>query len=190
MLTHLIIITNWIDVAVAFLFLRIIFVGIKDGFIFEIFKFLGVVTAVFVSLHYYSFLAAWTAQKTNFSWGFWDLLTFAALWGGMALLFKFIRVGFLCLFKIEANHEGFDKYGSGVVAVGRGILVCSLTVFLILLAHSGPATRMTFHSYSYKLVGRAAVGTYSFLYNNLADKLFACGHYNDAAAKVLLETGK
>ncbi len=41
---------------------------------------------------------------------------------------------------------------------------------------------MTLHSYSYKIAGRAAVGTYSFLYNNLVDKLFAGEHYNTAAA--------
>ena len=42
---------------------------------------------------------------------------------------------------------------------------------------------MTLHSYSYKIAGRAAVSTYSFLYNNLVDKLFAGEHYNAAAAR-------
>jgi hypothetical protein len=101
------------------------------------------------------------------------------------LAFKFLREGILYLFKVETNHEGFDKYAAGIIAVARGMLVCSLTIFLILLAHNGPATRMTLHSYSYKIAGRAAVGTYSFLYNNLVDKLFALEHYNAAAAKVL-----
>ncbi len=62
MLTHLIKSINWIDVALAFLFLRVIFIGVKNGFITEFFKSLGVLTAVFVSLHYYSYLGRVAGQ--------------------------------------------------------------------------------------------------------------------------------
>ena len=175
--------------ALAFLLIRMIFVGVKNGFISEFFKFLGVVAAVFVSLHYYSFLAAWVALKTSISWDYWDLVMFAGLWVAVMFLFKIFRDGLLLLFKVETNHEGFDKYAAGIVAVARGILVCSLTIFLILLVHNGPVTRMTLHSYSYKIAGRAAVSTYSFLYNNLVDKLFAGEHYNAAAGEVSAPCG-
>jgi hypothetical protein len=46
------------------------------------------------------------------------------------------------------------------------------------------------HSYSYKIAGPAAVSTYSFLYNNLVDKLFAGEHYNTAVSQVLHPMGK
>jgi len=185
MLTHLFKSINWIDVALGLLFIRIIFVGVQHGFISEFFKSLGVVVAVFVSLHYYSFLAAWWPAKTHFSWNYWDLLMFAGLWCAVAFFFKFVRNGILYLFKVETNHQGFDKYAAGIVAVGRGILLCSLTIFLVILTHNGPLIRMTLHSYSYKIAGRAAVGTYSFLYNHLVGKLCAGEHYNSAASKVL-----
>ena len=174
MITHLIKSINWIDAALAFLLIRMIFVGVKNGFISEFFKFLGVVAAVFVSLHYYSFLAAWVAVKTNLSCDYWDLVIFAGLWVAVTFFFKFFRDGILFLFKVETNHKGFDKYAAGIVAVARGILVCSLTIFLILLTHNGPVTRMTLRSYSYKIAGRAAVSTYSFLYNNLVEQV-VCG---------------
>jgi uncharacterized membrane protein required for colicin V production len=190
MLTHIIKSTNWIDVALVLLFIRIIFVGVKNGFISELFKFTGVVTAVFVSFHYYSFIAAWVATKTKVPWDYWDLVVFAGLWFIVLLLFKFLREGILFLFKVETNHEGFDKYAAGVVAVARGILVCSLTIFLILLTLNGPVTRMTLRSYSYKIAGHAALGTYTFLYNNLVDKLFAGQQYNADAAQVLHPVGK
>jgi hypothetical protein len=185
MITHLIKSINWVDAALVFLFIRMIFVGVKNGFLSEFFKSLGVVTAVLVSLHFYSLCAAWVAQKTNIAWDYWDLLIFAVLWFAVAFFFKFLRDGILLLFKVETNHQGFDKYAAGVVAVGRGILVCSLSIFLILLSENGPLMRTTLHSYSYKIAGRAAVSTYSFLYNNLVDKLFAGEHYNADAAKVL-----
>ena len=190
MLTHLIKSINWIDAALAFLFIRMIFVGVKNGFISEFFKSLGVVAAVFVSLHYYSFLAAWVALKTNMPWKYWYLVIFAGLWFAVLFIFKFIREGILLLFKVETNHQGFDKYAAGIVAVGRGILICSLTIFLVLLVHFGPLSRMALHSFSFKIAGHAAVSTYSFLYNNLVDKLFAGTHYNAAAAQVLYPVGK
>ncbi|MDE1920257.1 MAG: CvpA family protein [Candidatus Omnitrophica bacterium] len=185
MLTHLVKSINWIDVALLCLFIQIIFVGVKNGFVSEFFKFLGVVVVVFVSLHFYSFLAAWAAQKTHLPWAYWDLLVFVCLWIIVAVVFKFLRDGILFLFRVETTHEGFDKYAAGVVAVGRGILVCSLTLFLILMVHDGPLTRMVRSSYSYKIAGHAAVGTYGFIYNNLVDKLFPAEHYNAAPAKVL-----
>ena len=189
MLTHLIKSINWVDAALVFLFIRMIFVGVKNGFISEFFKFLGVVAAVFVSLHYYSFLAAWVAEKTNFSWDYWNLVIFAGLWFAVTFFFKLFRDGILLLFKAETIHQGFDKYAAGIVAVARGILVCSLTIFLILLTYNGPVTRMTLHSYSYKIAGRAGVSTYSFLYNNLVSKLFVGEHFNTAAPKVLHPDG-
>ena len=70
MLIHLIKSINWIDVALACLFLRVIFIGVTNGFIAEFFKSLGVVTAVFFSLHYYSILAAWVAKATILSGDF------------------------------------------------------------------------------------------------------------------------
>ena len=185
MLTHIIKSINWIDAALILLFIRMIFVGVKNGFISELFKSIGTVTAVFVSLHCYSFLAAWVALKTKISWEFWDLVIFALLWFVVLFVFKYLREGIVFLFKVETNHEGFDKYAAGIVAVGRGLLICSLTIFLILLTHCGPMMRMTVRSYSYKIAGRAASGTYSFLYNNLVDKLFTGAHYNAAVAKVL-----
>jgi len=185
MLTHLIKSINWIDAALAFLLIRMIFVGVKNGFISEFFKALGVVVAVFVSLHYYSFLAAWAAEKTKFSSEYWDLLVVVLLWLAVALFFKLLRSGVLILFKAETTHQGFDKYAAGIVAVGRGILVCSMTIFLILLTHYATMMRMTLNSYSYKVAGRVSVSTYSFLYNHLIDKLFVGEHYNTAAAQVL-----
>jgi uncharacterized membrane protein required for colicin V production len=185
MLIHFIKSINWIDVALVFLFLRVIFIGVKNGFITELFKCLGVVLAVFVSLHYYSILAAWLAGVTTLSIGCWEIVMFASLWFAVILIFKFVREGVLILFKIETNHQGFDKYAAGILACGRGILICSLTIFLILLMNNGLVTRMTLHSYGYKITGRAAVGTYSVLFNNLVDKLWPGQHYNAAVVQVL-----
>ena len=185
MITHLIKSINWVDAGLLVLFVRMIFVGVKNGFLSEFFKALGVVVAVFLSLHYYSYLSAWLTMKTGFAWGYWDLVICMAIWLVVAFFFKFLREGILILFKVETNHEGFDKYAAGLVAVARGIMVASMVIFLILLAHNNLVTRMTMRSYSFKIAGRASVMTYGFLYNNLVSKLFVGEHYNSAVPKVL-----
>jgi hypothetical protein len=190
MITHLIKSINWVDVGLALLFVRMIFAAVQNGFLSELFKLLGVVVAVFVSLHYYSYIAAWLAQKTSFTWDYWDLTVFALLWLGVTLFFRLLSGGILFLFKAEANHPDFNKYAAGIVAVGRGILVCSMCIFLILLTRQAPLVRMTVHAYSYKIAGRAAVGTYSFLYTRLVQKLVQGEHYNTAAARVLPSLSK
>ena len=186
MLTHLVKSINWVDVAFIALLVRMIFVGIQNGFISEFFKSIGITFAVFVSLHYYSVIAAQVIQKTHLNWPYWDLVIVVGLCLSVLGIFKLLRVGILILFKVESNHEGFDKYSAGIVSIARGFLVCSLTIFMILLMHSGFLTRMTMRSYSYKLVGHTAVSTYSYLYNNLVGKLFAIGPYNSNAAQVLV----
>lgn len=190
MVDHLIKIINWIDVALFFLFVRIVYVAVRNGIISELFKTAGLVTAVFVTLHYYSVLAVWVAQKINFSWKYYDFVCAAFLAGLVLFVFKLIRDGLVLLFKAETVHEGFDKYAAGVVAIGRGLLVCSLLIFLLLLLYNGLLTRMTFRSYSYKVSGHAAVATYGFLYNNLVGRLASGQHYNAAAAKVVSPLGR
>ncbi len=43
---------NWVDILMALVFARIIFIGIKTGFMIEFFKFWGVLFSTVISLHY------------------------------------------------------------------------------------------------------------------------------------------
>ena len=45
---------NWVDIAVAIAFVRIILVGFGRGFTVEIFKLLANVCGIFVAIHFYS----------------------------------------------------------------------------------------------------------------------------------------
>jgi len=125
MLTHLIKSINWIDAALVFLFIRIIFVGVKNGFISEFFKSLGVVVAVFVSLHYYSYLAALAARKTNISWDYWDLVIFVGIWLLATFFFKLIRDGvYSCLKQRPLMRDLISmRQGLWLLAVGFWFVV-------------------------------------------------------------------
>ena len=84
----------------------------------------------------------------------------------------------MLLFKVEAVHQGFDKYAGGFVGVFRAILLISLVIFALMLMRHEYIYRQTASSVAYKIAAKAAPNTYSFLYRNLFGKLFEGAAFN------------
>ena len=188
MLTHFIKSINWVDVALVVLLVRVIFIGVKNGFIAEVCKFLGVFVALFVSLHYYSVLAAKIHGAVHGSLAVWEFVSFILLVITGYGLFWAIRLGLSLLFKAETQHEGFDKYAAGLLSIGRGFLTASLVVFGLLLTAHPWISHQTFHSVAFRLIGKTASHTYSLVFHQVVDKLFAGQHFNDTVYQVVSET--
>ena len=183
--THFLSLINWVDVAMLVLFVRIIFIGIKTGFVTELFKLFGIICAVFVGLHYYSSLAAFLSQKTNWSLDSLEFVFFVLLVSLIVLVVKFLRDGFLMLFKFETTHSGFNQWGSAVLAVLRALLLISTIMFGILLTRVEWMQRQTLSSMSQRLVLRVAPNTYSFLYRHLIGKIFTNEKFNEEVFTVI-----
>ena len=182
MLTHLIAFLksiNWVDVALAALFIRVIFISVRNGFVTEFFKFLGVICGLFISLHYYAVTAAWAAEKTTLPLISWRFLIFVALWAVVVLVFKFIGDGFMILFKVQANHEGIDKYAAGFLGAGRAIFLASLSIFALLLMPHTYIRHEAGRSWGYKIAAKAAPNTYAFLHRRMIGKVFEREKFND-----------
>ena len=178
MLTHFFKGINWVDLGLAVLSVRVIFISVRSGFISEVFKLLAVICALFVSLHYYAFYAALLSKKTTLPLQSLQFLVFVGLWGVMVLSFKFVRDGFLILFKAETIHEGFDKYAAGFLGAARAIFLSSLTIFALLLMRHEYIHRQAFSSFGYQVAAKAAPNTYKFLFDNLIGRLFDREKYN------------
>lgn len=170
---------NWVDVALAALFARVIFVSVKSGFVAEVFKFLGVIVALFVSLHYYSSLAAFLADHTTLAVESWQFVVFVSLWAGVTFLFRLLRTGILLLFKVETTHQGVDKYAAGFLGGGRAIFLASMLIFSLLLLRHPYLQNQTVHAYGYKVAAKAAPNTYSFLFHNVVGKLAEGERFNE-----------
>jgi uncharacterized membrane protein required for colicin V production len=185
MLTHFVKSINWVDVALAILLVRVIFISVKSGFITELFKIFATVAAVFVSLHYFSYLAAIINKSTQFSIGILEFAVFIGLWGAVMLVMKLLRSGLLMLFKAETTNPGFNQYAAGILAVGRGLLLCSLAIFAVLLMRQDGLGRMALNSFAYQIAGKAAPGSYAFLQHQVIGKLWENVKYNDAVDVVM-----
>lgn len=169
---------NWVDIALLVLFVRTVFISVKTGFVSEVFKFFGLGTAIFFGSHYYAFAAEFLAKKTSLPLAGLRFLVFIILVCAVIFVFKFARDGISLLFKVETNHQGFDKYGAGVLGAVRGWLLCSTVLFAVFLMPHPLVHRQAFSSWGHKVVARAAPDTYSFLFHQVIGKLFEGQKFN------------
>ncbi len=190
MLTQLFRTINWVDVALFALFIRTVFISVKNGFIAEVFKFLGVLGALFVGLHYYAFWAEFLAKKASLPLVNLRFLVFTVLVVAVVFAFKLVRDGIFLLFKAETTHEGFDKYGAGVLGAVRGWLLCSTVLFAVLLVPHPWVHHQALSAWTHKTAAKAAPDTYSFLYHQLIGKLFEGQKFNADVFTVVSGEGK
>ncbi len=183
--THILAIINWVDVAILVLLIRIVFIGVKTGFVTELFKLLGIFFAVFVGFHYYTSLAVFLAKKTNWPLDILEFVFFVLLVFLVVLFIKFLRDGFLMIFKFETTHAGVNQWGSGVFSIIRALFLASLIMFGLLLSRLEWLQKETMTSISQKLALKVAPNTYSYLFNNFVGKVFSKEKLNKDVIEVV-----
>ncbi len=183
--THILKSINWVDVAMLILLIRIVFIGVKTGFVTELFKLFGILCAVFIGLHYYSGLSAFIAKKTGWSLNWLEITFFVLLVVVLVIIIKYLRDGFLILFKFETTHAGFNQWGAGILSVVRAVFLASLIMYGMLLSNLEFLQRQTFSSTSQKLALKVAPNTYFFIYRNFIGKVFTEERLNEDVFKVI-----
>ncbi|MBF0489626.1 MAG: CvpA family protein [Candidatus Omnitrophica bacterium] len=186
--THFLQMINWMDVAMLALLIRIVFIGVKTGFVTELFKLFGILCAVFVGLHYYTPLAVFISKKINWSFQILECTFFGLLVILVVVAVKYFRDGFLLIFRFETAHEGVNQWGSGLFSVIRALLLISLILFGSLLSRVEWLERQTMTSVSQKLALKVAPKTYSFLFHNLIGKIFTEERFNQEANNVVIHS--
>lgn len=176
---------NWVDVVMLVLLIRIIFIGVKTGFITEGFKLFGIFCAVFVGLHYYTPLAAVLAKKTGLSIEGVECALFVLLISLVVIAVKYLRDGFFMIFKLETTHEGVNQWGAGVFAIIRALFLSSLIMFALLLTRIEWLHKETVTSISSKLALKVAPNTYGFLYHEFIGKIFAGERFNKEVSNTI-----
>jgi uncharacterized membrane protein required for colicin V production len=175
---------NWIDILMAVVFARIILIGIKNGFVVEFFKFCGIIFSVFVTLHYYSVFADFlTPQVPVLEPTAVRILIFLALWLLVTCVFMLVRDGLMALFSVKP-HSAIDKWGGAVLAVLRGLIVCSMTFFVLLLSLNPTVLKLSETSWSRPVVGSLATHVYFGIYWSVVNRFFPAEPVNQEALDV------
>lgn len=180
MLYNIITEINWIDILIVIVLLRACYISVNTGLPAEIFKLLGTISAIYLSLHYYVSLQDFVIKFAGFKsipLGFYTLITVVILSIAGYAVFSLFRNFFLRLVNLENVSLLIKWLGLGVGAI-RGILLSSLLVFMLLISGNDYFKQSIKDSYSGKFIYKIAPATYTFLWNGVTSKFMTGEKYN------------
>lgn len=177
---------NWVDIIVVIILFRICYIAVKSGLPVELFKILGTLLAIYLSLHYYTMLSDFFRNRIavkSLPLEFLDFLSFTVLAILGYLIFVSLRVLFHRLIKMEATPQ-FNKWGGLILGVGRGILLGGLIIFMLIISSVSYLKNSVKDSYSGKRLFKVAPATYSALWDNLMSKFATQEKFNSTILEV------
>lgn len=181
---------NWLYVLMIAILIRIIYIGVVNGFVVEFFKLIGVLFVSCVAFHYYPVIANSVHNRVPmFSLDNWQAFYFCVLWFVTVVIFRLIREGLLLLFKVDA-HPVLDQWGGAVVAVIRGVLICSLTMYALVLTDLAYIEKVPSQSLTKRVVMPIAPGIYTFTFHHVIKKLFPDEQINMHVVALVKSRGK
>src|SRR3990167_10752796 len=81
---------NWVDVVFVILLFRTGYIGLKSGFLSEIFRFFGLLAAFLFSFNNYVLLSQLIAGYTNWDTERLDIVSFLVIFLGVLLILKIL----------------------------------------------------------------------------------------------------
>ena len=174
---------NWVDIFLCLILVRAVYIGLRSGFVIELFKLLGIFFAVFISLHYFSGASHFLQEKVHLPSGPADFASLGFLWSVVVLAFKFIREGIMLLFKVEA-HSTLDSAGGFIASVVRGFLICSLATLLLRASAMEYFTNNIDNSLGAAKVVGIAPRVYEATYQGFISKFFPSEEFNESVSSL------
>ena len=120
---------NWVDVLIVILLFRTSYIGARNGLSEEIFRIIGVLLGLFLSIKFYSPLGSRINSTISLPQEFIDGATFLILILLSMLSLKLISLGLTKIVKL-AFADKIDKWGGFIVGLFRGAVLMSLLFML------------------------------------------------------------
>ena len=171
---------NWVDIFIVIILFRVCYAAVNTGLPIEIFKILGTISAIFLSLHYYSYFAGFVqkfAGIKSVSVGFYSLSSFAILAILGYMVFLILRNFFSRLMSLE-TVTGLNRWLGLGLGIIRGFLLSGLLIFMLVISGSGYFKTSIKDSYSGKFVFKIAPATYGLLWKGVASKFIPGAKFN------------
>jgi uncharacterized membrane protein required for colicin V production len=166
---------NWVDLLSLILFLRIIYVAARNGFISEFFKFCGILTAVFFSFHYHVILAQQLNDRIPgnvLSVEFLQFFSFCVIASSAYISFSFLRRFLTQLVKME-TVPALSRWGGLILGIFRGILTVSLILFILACSGVKYLNHSIANSFSGKQVAMVSQLAYDNIWQGFASKFMS-----------------
>jgi len=178
---------NWVDVLVVIIVIRILYIATVKGFVIEIFKLLGVLLAVYLSLHYYTHFSDLLRKRVpledKLPLEFLDFICFALLAITGYLASVALRIGFYRLIKMDAA-AGLQKWGGLFLGILRAWLFCGIIIFMLVISSISYLKKSVNSSYMGKMFFSVPVQTYTLLWEGLISKFTKNEGFNKTVLEV------
>jgi uncharacterized membrane protein required for colicin V production len=171
---------NWVDVLAIILLFRVCYIAFKNGLAQECFKLIGTIIAIYLGMHYYSWLADFIRDGLGLSGVSIQALDFYSFLGlaiaGYAV-FVVLRELFCRLVKMEAVPV-LNKGGGVAVGFFRGILFSSLVIFMLLVSGIQYVQNSILESYSGRHLFNLSYSVYRGLWMGVVSKFSPQDEFN------------
>jgi uncharacterized membrane protein required for colicin V production len=176
-----------VDLFVIIAFVRICYVAFKTGFTIELFKLLGTLLAIFISMQYFTIISDTFIRRPvateKIPLEFIDFVSFLILVISGYTIFVFLRSVFYRFIKMEAAPN-LQKWGGLILGVLRALLCVSLIIFMLVISSFQYTKISVQDSYSGKSLFKIAPATYAWLWNNVTSKFINNEKFNKAILEI------
>ncbi|MBU1146862.1 MAG: CvpA family protein [Candidatus Omnitrophica bacterium] len=122
---------NWVDILFVILLVRTGYVGLRGGFLPEICRFLGLLTAFLFSFNNYTSLSYLISTYTRWLGARPDILSFLVIFLAILVIFKVVNI-FVRIFLSGENLSRPNALVGSALGLARGVLIAGLihTLFI------------------------------------------------------------
>jgi uncharacterized membrane protein required for colicin V production len=177
---------NWVDIFVIILIARICFISYHNGLPVTLFKLLGTICALYLGLHYYTWLSDQImrfAFAKVFPLTFMDFICFLILMAAGYAIFVILRIMVYRFLKMEAVPL-LNKWGGLALGVVRAILVAGLFIYTLRISTAGYLMKSTVKSCSGKYLLHVAPAVYSGMWYGVISKFAANERFNSTVTDI------
>ncbi len=182
---------NFLDVLILIILFRICCIAVKMGLPIEFFKLLGVLSAAFLSLHYYTKLTDIIQRRffyKDIPLEFLDFLIFLILAGIGYLVFVILRGMFYRFIQMEAAPK-INKIGGFIFGLIRGYFTIGLLAYILAISSISYLNRSVERSYLGSKALSVAPKAYNWLWNNFVSKFSPNEKSNATVSEVMDKFG-
>lgn len=177
---------NWVDVVIVALFGRVCFMAKEKGFLTEVFKFLGTLSGVYLSLHYFAPLGDFLRESAGITFmpvEFLDFLCFVLLASFGYGIFAVIREAILKVVKMQAVPS-LSQWGGVGLGIIRGVLLASLVMFGLVTSSVMYFKKSTVQSYLGPYIIQVAPKVYIGIWQSVMSKFMTGERFNAAVEEI------
>jgi len=163
---------NFLDIVILIILFRICYVAVKTGLAVEFFKLLGIISAIYIASHYYTYISdvirRWYASQA-IPLEFVDFVIFIILAISGYLVFVLLRSTFYRFMKMEAAPE-LNKYGGLLLGLFRGYFTIGLIIYALMISSVSYLSGSVKHSYLGSRFSSVSAQTYNWIWNSIFSK--------------------